>query len=231
MILKSSSDYQGIIEYLQIYNLKKNIKDQLTLINPLVGKKEHDVKVHMNKALGTGIITKNEAEFLEIKMALGRMCLDLEQVLDGVYVTMLFYDRERNFAFHGACPSAPVEFFDFFNVINQQGLLNEDCASCGRAVFTQQVVQTNIETSPLWANFKDYVTSFGFKSCTSIPFYTSDGQVAGTFAHYSKNPNHLLTEEEVVMIQEKTAMYADEIQKISDRLHEYTQIGKSGLTI
>jgi len=225
-------EYQGIIENLREYNLKKIIKDQLKVINPLLAKNETDVKIHLDKSVSNGLITESELEFLKIKMALGRMCLELEEVLDGIYVTMLFYDKKNNSIFHGACPSGPATFFDFFAIINEQGILDENCASCGRAIFTQEVVQTDIETSPLWSDFlKDYVLSYGFRSCTSIPFYTSSGTLAGTFAHYSNKPNHVFTQDEVEMIQEKSSMFSNEIQKISDRIHEYTKVGETGLTI
>lgn len=227
----SHDSFHGIIENLKEYNLKKNIKEQLKIINPLLAKKELDLKNYLEVARKNGIITHNESEFLEVKMELARMCLEIEQALDGIHVTMLFYDHERNNIFHGACSSAPVEFFDFFGMVNEQGLLNAELASCGRAIYTEEVVQTDIDTSPLWSNLKEYVLKFGFKSCTSIPFYTTTGKLAGTFAHYSEQPNHLLSIEEIEMIQEKTEMFSSEIQKISDRLSEYTKSGVTGLTI
>jgi len=222
---------QSIIENLRDFNLKKNIKNQLKVINPLLVESETDVKVHLEKTLSNGLITESEFEFLEIKMELGRMCLEMEQVLDDIYVTMMFYDKERNSVFHGACPSGPVDFFDFFGMVNEQGIFDENCASCGRAIFTQEVVQTDIETSSLWSALKAHVISYGFRSCTSIPFYASSGKLAGTFAFYSNKPNHLLTQDEVEMIQEKTFMFSNEIRKISDRLYEYTKVGETGLTI
>ncbi|MHA6261465.1 GAF domain-containing protein [Sporosarcina sp. CAU 1771] len=231
MTLMNGLNHQGIVECLREYNLKKNIKEQLKIINPLLGQKETDIKVHLMSALDNGVITKSELDFLEIKMKLGRMCLELEQVLDGIYVTLLFYDRERNHGYHGAAPSIPVEFFDFFGVINEQGILDENCCSCGRAIYTQEVVQSDIGTSPLWTNLKESVFEYGFKSCTSIPFFTSTGRLAGTFAHYSKMPNNHLTQEEVEMIQEKISMFSPEIQTISDRIHEYTKDGNVSLTI
>lgn len=227
----NSSSHESIVESLRKYNLKKNIKEQLKVINPLLGQKETDIKVHLISALDNGLITQNELDFLEIKMALGRMCLELEDVLDGFYVTLLFYESERNNVFHGAGPSIPVEFFDFFGVINERGILDENCCSCGRAIYTQEVVQTDIGTSALWANFKEGVMDYGFKSCTSVPFFTNTGQLAGTFAHYSNRPNHALTQGEVEMIQEKVAMFSCEIQTISDRIHEYSQVGNARLTI
>jgi len=231
MKLINGSNHQSIVKCLREYNLKKNIKEQLKVINPLLCKKETDIKVHLKYALVNGIITKSEYEFLEIKMALGRMCLELEQVLDNIYVTLLFYDRERNHVFHGAGPSIPVEFFDFMGVINEQGMLDENCASCGKAIYTQEVVQTDISTSELWTNFKDVIIEYEFQSCTSIPFFTSTGRLAGTFAHYSKKPNYHLTEDEVEMIQEKISMFSFEVQTISDRINEYTQAGNVSLTI
>ncbi|ARD47790.1 hypothetical protein SporoP33_05845 [Sporosarcina sp. P33] len=229
--MMNGSKGQTIVECLQEYNLKKNIKEQLKIINPLLGKKETDIKVHLANAVANGVITKSEMDFLEIKMALGRMCLELEQVLDNIYVTLLFYDKERNLVFHGAGPSIPVEFFDFFKIINEQGILDEDCASCGRAIFTQEVVHSDIGTSELWAKFKEGILEYGFRSCTSIPFFTDTGRLAGTFAHYSATPNHHITSDEVEMIQEKISMFSFEIQTISDRIQEYTQVGNAELTI
>ena len=227
----NSSNHRDVVESLREYNLKKNIKEQLKIINPLLDKKETDIKVHLLNALANGVITKSELNFLEIKMELGRMCLELEQVLDNIYVTMLFYDRERNNIFHGAAPSIPVEFFDFFNDVNEQRILDRNCASCGRAIYTQEVVQTDIETSPLWTNLKERIIEYGFKSCTSIPFFTQTDRLAGTFAHYSNKPNNLLTQDEVEMVQEKISMFSFEIQTISDRIHEYTRVGNASLTI
>lgn len=229
--LMKRSNHQGVVENLREYNLKKNIKEQLKIINPILIKKETDIKVHLLNALKNGVITQSEADFLEIKMVLGRMCLELEQVLDSIYVTMLFYDSESNNIFHGSAPSIPVEFFDFFSTVNERGILDENCASCGRAIYTQEVVQTDIETSPLWTNLKEMVIDYGFKSCTSIPFFTNTGRLAGTFAHYSNKPNNLLTQDEVEMIQEKISMFSYEIQKLTDLIHVYTRVGNARLTI
>ncbi|HSJ37700.1 MAG TPA: GAF domain-containing protein [Planococcus sp. (in: firmicutes)] len=231
MILNNNSNYQDIVENLREYNLKKSIKAQLKVINPLLCNGATDIKAHLNNALTNGLISNSESAFLDIKMKLGRMTLELEQVLDGICVSLLFYDSERNAIYHGACPSAPADYYDFFQMINEQGLFDENCGPCGKAVFKQEVVQTDIETSPLWSNYKEHALKFGFMSCTSIPFYTSTGKLAGTFANYSHKPNHILTQDEVAMIQEKIYMYRDEIQSISDRLHEHTQIGHTGLTI
>lgn len=231
MKLKNCSITNCTINYLHQFNQKKIIKDQLKIINPLLGKNEPDLKVHLKNALNIQLLTKSEVEFLELKMELGRMCLDLEQVLDGVFVSMVFYDRNRNFIFNGAAPSIPLDFFSFFNGINEEGLFNESCGSCGKGIFRKEVVNSDIQTCSLWKDYKDHALKFGFKSCTSVPFYTSEGRVTGTFAHYSTKPNHLLTEDQLVMIQEKTVMYQNEIHKISERLNEYTRIGKTGLTI
>ncbi len=229
--MNRDSEYKGIVENLRKYNLEKNIKNQLQILNPLLVKKESNLMIHLEKAVENKIITETEKTFLEAKLELGKMCLELEQVLDNIHVSMVFYDRGRNTIFHGACPSVPIDFFDFFGMVNENGLFNDSFASCGRAVFKEEVVQTDIETSPLWSNLKEYALKFGFKSCISIPFYTNTGQLAGTFAHLSHLPNYELTQDEVEMIQEKTIMYSDVIQKISSRLQEFTRMGETGLLI
>jgi len=76
--LINGANHQGIVESLRAYNLKKNIKEQLKIINPFLGKQETDIKVHLMNALVHGFITKSEFDFLKIKMALGRMYLEME---------------------------------------------------------------------------------------------------------------------------------------------------------
>jgi len=56
----NGSNNQGVVENLREYNLKKNIKEQLKIINPLLGKQETDIKVHLENALVNGVITKSE---------------------------------------------------------------------------------------------------------------------------------------------------------------------------
>jgi len=214
---KRKQDTEPLVTHLKTYNLQKDIKNLLKQINPLLRQK-NDVRIHL-EALRNNLISEEAFLTIEAKMKLGHMALGLESLIDDVYVTILFYDKEHNMVYHGAAPSIPVDFFDFFATINENHLLNENCASCGHALYTKETVYTDIHTSPLWANFKDYILQWGFQTCLSIPFFIN-GEVCGTFANYSKTRSKTFTEEEVEAMKFLIKGYETEIYHLSQKLAE-----------
>jgi c-di-GMP-specific phosphodiesterase len=57
--------------------------------------------------------------------------------------------------------------------------------SCGTAAYRgEPVVTTDIDTDPLWADYKHLVLPAGLRACWSSPIKLRDGRVAGTFAFY-----------------------------------------------
>jgi len=59
--------------------------------------------------------------------------------------------------------------------------------SCGTAAFlNQRVVVEDIETHPLWADYKHLAASANLRSCWSQPICGAHGQVLGTFAIYHR---------------------------------------------
>jgi len=211
-------DYQALINNLCTFNMNKIIKNHLDIINRALPKRENNIRVHLENVLLKRLITKDEFDFLNAKLNLSRMCHDLETVLESISVSIMFYNSKDNKIYHGACPSIPAAFFDFFNDINELGTFNENVASCGKAVLTAEIVRADIRTSPLWAELKEHYVSRGLQYAISIPFYNIEQQVAGTYALLANHPMHGVNKDKIQMIQEKTSMFTLEIQKISDRL-------------
>ena len=59
--------------------------------------------------------------------------------------------------------------------------------SCGTAMWRgEPVVVCDIETDPLWTDYKALVTPYGFRACWSSPIRSYQGRVLGTFALYSR---------------------------------------------
>jgi len=57
--------------------------------------------------------------------------------------------------------------------------------SCGTAAHRGEAVEvTDIETDPLWADYRDLVRPLGLSACWSSPIKARDGRVIGTFAFY-----------------------------------------------
>ncbi|WP_102345117.1 GAF domain-containing protein [Bacillus sp. Marseille-P3661] len=206
-----------VVVYMKEYATNKKVKDLLKKINPRLAKKENNIRVHLS-ALLNNVITEEEYLVIETKMMLGKLCLDLESLIPDSFVTVLFYNYNENKIYHGAAPSIPADFFNFFHDINYSNAFNENCGSCGNAVYQQKVVVTDIETSYLWEPLRDYVMGWGFQTGWSVPFFR-DKDVFGTFAIYHKY-NKQVTEEEIQLVQQKVAQYQVETLCMINKLTE-----------
>jgi len=57
--------------------------------------------------------------------------------------------------------------------------------SCGTAAYRKEpVIVNDIQTDPLWADYRYLVEPYGFRACWSTPIFSRRGQVLGTFAMY-----------------------------------------------
>jgi PAS domain S-box-containing protein len=86
---------------------------------------------------------------------------------------------------HGTAPSLPDAYNEAID-----GLPIGPCAgSCGTAAHRgERVVVTDIETDPLWADYRELAREAGVRACWSTPILSPDGLVLGTFAIYYDRP-------------------------------------------
>jgi GAF domain-containing protein len=86
---------------------------------------------------------------------------------------------------HGAAPSLPrayCEAIDGAEIGPREG-------SCGTAAFSgKPVFVCDIETDPLWAEYKAVALPHGLRACWSTPIITANRKVLGTFAMYHREP-------------------------------------------
>ena len=84
----------------------------------------------------------------------------------------------------GAGPSLPAAY----NAALSRVTIGPEVGSCGTAAFTRRlVVVDDIETDPLWKNFRWAFTDYGLRSCWSLPILAAGGgPVLGTFAIYAR---------------------------------------------
>ncbi|GAA4712582.1 GAF domain-containing protein [Sphingomonas lutea] len=103
----------------------------------------------------------------------------------GMIGSILLLDTEGKHLHHGAAPSLPPEYsaaIDGFEIGACAG-------SCGTAAYMGAAVfVSDIETDPLWADFKAIALPHGLRACWSIPILTRNRQVLGTFAMYHREP-------------------------------------------
>jgi PAS domain S-box-containing protein len=86
---------------------------------------------------------------------------------------------------HGAAPSLPVEYSRAI----AGRTIGPQAGSCGTAAYLRRpIFVSDIESDPLWADYRDMARPYGLRACWSTPILASDGRVLGTFALYYREP-------------------------------------------
>jgi two-component sensor histidine kinase len=99
--------------------------------------------------------------------------------------SVLLMDEDGRHLRHGAAPSLP----DSYNRAIDGIEAGPSVGSCGTAAFRKQPVYvTDIQSDPLWSDYRELAASHGLAACWSIPIIASTGAVLGTFALYHRRP-------------------------------------------
>lgn len=99
--------------------------------------------------------------------------------------SILLLDAPAGRLRHGAAPSLPTAY----NAAIDGIAIGPSVGSCGTAAYTgRTVVVRDLETDPLWADFKDLALQHGLRACWSTPILSTSGEVLGTFALYHRVP-------------------------------------------
>ncbi|HKS69968.1 MAG TPA: ATP-binding protein [Ktedonobacterales bacterium] len=107
------------------------------------------------------------------------------QSRDGVLVSLLLLDADRQHLLHGAAPSLP----DAYNNAIHGLAVGPAAGSCGTAAYRRErVVVEDIATDPLWEDYRELALPHGLRACWSTPLIGRDGDVLGTFAMYYRQP-------------------------------------------
>jgi PAS domain S-box-containing protein len=86
---------------------------------------------------------------------------------------------------HGAAPNLPDEY----NRAVAGRQIGPQAGSCGTAAYLRRpVFVSDIESDPLWVDYRDLARPYGLRACWSTPILSSTGRVLGTFALYYREP-------------------------------------------
>jgi PAS domain S-box-containing protein len=118
-----------------------------------------------------------------LEQILDALCRLVEEQAPGVLASVLLL--ERNLLRHGGGPSLPKAYT---NAIDGAAI-GPSAGSCGTAAYRgEQVIVADIETDPLWANYRDLALPHSLRACWSTPIFSSQHKVIGTFAMYYCEP-------------------------------------------
>jgi len=140
---------------------------------------------------------------------LDAVCRLVEEMSGGCLSSILLLDPDGNRLRHGAAPSLPTSYTEVI-----EGSAIGPCAgSCGTAAYRREpVIVSDINTDPLWADYRHLAFAHGLRACWSTPIFSSHGKVLGTFAIYTREPGRPTTQHQAI-IEQMTHLTAVAIER------------------
>jgi PAS domain S-box-containing protein len=118
--------------------------------------------------------------------------LSIEDLAPPTIASILLLDPDGMRVRHGSAPHLPTAYTRAID----GAPIGPHAGSCGTAAYEKrQVIVEDIETDPLWVDYRDLARAHGLRACWSTPIYDADGRVLGTFALYYREPRRPSAEE------------------------------------
>jgi signal transduction histidine kinase len=156
------------------------------------------------------------AEGAPLRATLAELAVAVERQAPRAIASILLLDPTGRSARSGASPGLPESYLR--GIIGAP--IGPKAGSCGTAAYLKKpVVVADIETSPLWDDYRDLAREAGLRACWSTPILGSDERVLGTFALHYREPR-TPTPENLALIERAThiARIAIERRQLVDEL-------------
>jgi len=117
-----------------------------------------------------------------LSQTINELLKGIEEIFPDMVCSVLEVDDAQERVYHLSAPRLPDEYC---NIINGSHI-GPKAGSCGTSAYHRsQVIVTDIETDPLWDDYRHLIRPFGLKACWSTPIMSSHGsRVLATFAVY-----------------------------------------------
>ncbi len=102
----------------------------------------------------------------------------------GLFCSLLLLSEDGQTLKHKASRSLDRRFV----AAVEGAMIGPNAGSCGTAAHTRKsVMVSNIATDPKWIKWREIALECGYQSCWSVPIFTCEDHVLGTFAAYSND--------------------------------------------
>jgi PAS domain S-box-containing protein len=126
------------------------------------------------------------------------LCRLVEEMFSGSLCAILFLDADGERLRKGIAPSFPPDFMTAIDGVN----IGPRVGSCGTAAYRKEtVIVSEINTDPLWADYRQLALAYGLQAGWSTPILSSQDTVLGTFAIYSREPRSPIPRERKLLEQ------------------------------
>ncbi len=126
------------------------------------------------------------------------LCRLVEEMFSGSLCSILFLDADGERLRRGVAPSFPQGFMAAIDGVN----IGPRVGSCGTAAYRKEtVIVSDINTDPLWADYRELALAYGLQAGWSTPILSAQETVLGTFAIYSRKPRSPTPQERKLLEQ------------------------------
>jgi len=126
------------------------------------------------------------------------LCRLVEEMFSGSLCAILFLDPDGERLRKGAAPSFPPDFIAAVDGVK----IGPRAGSCGTAAYRKEtVIVSDINTDPLWADYRKLGLAYGLQAGWSTPILSTQEAVLGTFAIYSRKPRSPTPQERKLLEQ------------------------------
>jgi PAS domain S-box-containing protein len=121
----------------------------------------------------------------------------IERMFPDMICSIFVLRNDKQTIEHLSAPSLPIEFSQAINGAK----IGPEAGSCGAAIFRKQrVITTDINTDPLWKDYRALAVRYDLQSCWSFPIFDAQNEVFATIAAFHKYPKEP-TDKEVNIMQ------------------------------
>ena len=170
----------------------------------------------------------------QLEDILSVIVLVIEELSPETLASVLVLDPSGTRLLHGAAPSLP----DAYNRAIHDLPIGPTAGSCGTAAYRRDAVfVADIETDPLWADYRKLALGHGLRACWSTPILANDGRVLGTFALYYRTPRRpergavdlIARAVHVAGIAIERRQLDDQLRALSNRLQAIREDERTGI--
>ncbi|GJM24452.1 MAG: hypothetical protein DHS20C16_08670 [Phycisphaerae bacterium] len=161
--------------------------------------------------IGQNYILEQMVAGASLQSILKSLVQTLEQQTDGMLGSILLLRNEDTPRLYGgAAPSLPEAYCNLIEGV----AIGPSVGSCGTPAYrNERVIVEDIQSDPLWADYRDLASQHGLRACWSQPITNSAGEVLGTFALYYHKPKRP-TERELDLIDSFAHLTALAIERV-----------------
>jgi len=126
------------------------------------------------------------AQGQSLSSILSALCEQFEKLYSGSVSSVLLADSRSDRLWHGAAPNISPKYTE---AISGGVKIGPSEGSCGIAAYRgEPVFVSDIDADPLWRDYRNAALACGLRSCWSMPIFSTERKVLGTFATYFREP-------------------------------------------